>query len=70
MVAAFNAQTEYLGQATMVFCCWVGGICISVPEEFVDLHGRVVRSSEWFGISLVQFNSLVTSLSEKFVQLI
>ena len=40
----------------------------SGPEEFVNLRGPLVQSSKWFGISSVQFSSLVTSLSGKFVQ--
>ena len=32
------------------------------PEEFVNLQGHIVQSSNWFGISSVQFSSLVTSL--------
>ena len=35
-------------------------------EEFVNLQGLL--SSKWFGISSVQFSSLVTGLSGKFVQ--
>ena len=37
-------------------------------EEFVNLRGLLVQSSKWLGISSVQFSSLVTSLSGKFVQ--
>ena len=37
-------------------------------EEFVNLKGFLVQSSGLFGISSVQFSSLGTSLSVKFVQ--
>ena len=38
------------------------------PEEFVNLRGLLVQSSSLLGISSVQFSSLGTSLSGKFVQ--
>ena len=38
------------------------------PEGFVSLQGLLVQTSKWFGISSVQFSSLVTSLAGKFVQ--
>ena len=38
------------------------------PEQFVNLQGLLVQSSKMFGISSVQFGSLVTSLSGKLVQ--
>ena len=38
------------------------------PEEFVNLRGLVIQSSNLFGISSVQFSSLGTSLSGKCVQ--
>ena len=38
------------------------------PEEFVNLQGLLVESSKWFGISSVQFSSLVASYSGKLVQ--
>ena len=38
------------------------------PEEVVNLRGLLVQSSKWFGIKSVQFSSLVTSLSGKFVR--
>ena len=37
------------------------------PEEFVNLQGPLVQSSNLFDISSVQFSSLGTSLSGKFV---
>ena len=37
-------------------------------EEFVNLQGLLVHSSKSFGISSVQFSSLVTRLSGKFIQ--
>ena len=40
----------------------------SGPEEFMNLRDRLVQSSKWFDISSLQFSSLVTSLSGKFVQ--
>ena len=39
------------------------------PEEFVNLQGHLVQSSNLFCISSVQFRSLGVSLSGKFVQL-
>ena len=35
-------------------------------KEFVKLQGLLFQSWKWFGISSVQFSSLVTSLSRKF----
>ena len=38
------------------------------PEVFVNLQGLLLQSSRLFGISSVQFSSLVISLCEKFLQ--
>ena len=40
----------------------------NMRQEFANLQGFLIQSSNWFGISSVQFSSLGTSLSEKFVQ--
>ena len=38
------------------------------PEEFVNLQGHLLQSSNWFCISSVQFSSPSTNLFGKFVQ--
>ena len=38
------------------------------PKEIVSLRDLPVQSSNWFGISLVQFSSIGTNLPGKFVQ--
>ena len=38
------------------------------PEEFANLQGLLVQSSNFFGVSSVQFRSLGTSLTGKFGQ--
>ena len=40
----------------------------SGPEEFVNLRSHFLQSSNFFGISSVQFSSLGTRLSGKFIQ--
>ena len=40
----------------------VGEAADQGPEEFVNYQGLLVQSSKWFGISSVQFRSLITSL--------
>ena len=41
---------------------------LPAPAGFVNLQGVLLQSSKWLGISSVQFGSIVTSLSGKFVQ--
>ena len=42
------------------------GICRPGLEGFMNLQGLLVQSSNWFGISSVQFSSLGTSLESLF----
>ena len=56
-----------MGEFTLMMVV-IEPIAFTRPEEFVNLQGLLVRSSKRFGISSVQFSSLVTSLTGNFIQ--